>query len=582
LSLVPTGEETAARRRDGLELARADRGAAARVEVLSSFNVDLLPPFLVEAFERAGLPVVAHAGPFGRIGEVVLDPSSELYAAEPGAVVVVPAAEDLLAPFPSPELVDERLAELEGLVRTLLERLPATTCYLVVFGTDRSPFSQVLDPLASERGQAGIERYTTGVRSLSGLSPRLVLVDWDWAIRGAGWQAVRDERLWYLGRMRLSQVGCAALAELVARHAAAYHGRSRKVVAVDLDGVLWGGVVGEAGLAGIEVGEDGVGLAFQDLQRELLRLHDAGVLLVACSKNNPADAAEVLEKHAGMLLRPEHFAAERVNWQDKATNLRELAVELDLGLDSFVFLDDNPVERDWVRRACPEVLVPELPDDPVERPALLRDASWFARIATTAADRGRAAGYREQRGRRDLQSRAASFEEFLASLEQQVEILPVDDGSLSRAVQLCQRTNQFNLTTRRYTASDLERLLADPGHELLTLSVADRFGASGITGLAILRHEGERAVVDTLLMSCRVLGRRVEDAFLALLAARAAARGASTLVGLYEPTPKNAQVATFYPDRGFAPVEEGVFALDLRASTLLSPAEIEVKAGARA
>ncbi len=593
MSSIPTAAEAARRRRAGLELAREERPSASRVELLATFNVDLLPSFLVEAFDRFGLAVDAHAGPFGQLSQEILDPSSGLYAAEPAEVVLVPAVEDLLQPlFTSPpshfppdtafELVHERLAELGGLVETLLERLPAATVYLVVFGTDRLPVSHVLDPAGAERGQTPLEHFTGGVRKLGGLSPRVVVVDWDWHVRAGGWDAVRDDRLWYLGRMRLSPVGCAALAELIARHAAAFRGQAKKVLALDLDGLLWGGVVGETGLSGIEIGEEGVGLAFQDLQRELLKLHDIGVLLVTCSKNNVDDATEVFDRHPGMVLRREHLAAERVNWQDKATNLRELAEELNVGLDSFVFLDDNPVERSWVQQACPEVVVLEVPDDPAERPGMLRDAPWFDRVETTAADRGRATSYREQRERRRLQQNTTSFEDFLASLEQEAVIERVNDGSLARAAQLCQRTNQFNLTTKRYTSSDLERMIVDPDYDLFTLSVRDRFGESGITGLAILHHEDERTAVDTLLMSCRILGRRLEDAFLAYLAERAAAQGSSSLVGLFEPTAKNAQVAAFYSERGFERDADGVFSLDLRRGGLETPAGIVVKVGSNA
>ena len=593
MSIVPSSKEAAARRTAGVELARALDPEAGRLRVLSTFNLDLLPPYVVEALHRAGLAAQVSVGPFGQLHQEVLNPSSSLYADEPSEVLLVPAAEDLLEPLfslPSsrldPEaadaLVEERLAELGEIVGTLVDRLPDATCYVVAFGTDRAPVPHLLDPVSAERRQLVLERFVNGVRDLGRTSSRVVVVDWDWHVRASGWDAVRDERLWYLGRMRLSQVGCAALAELVARHAAAHRGRPRKVVALDLDGTLWGGVIGEAGLSGIEIGEDGIGLAFQDLQRELLKLHDTGVLLVACSKNNLDDAIEAFERHPGMILRREHLAAERINWQDKATNLGELADELDLGLDSFVFLDDNPVERTWVAEACPEVLVPELPAEPAERPAFLRGAPWFARIGVTDADRTRATSYQEQRERRQLRQTTASFEDFLASLEQQAAIEPVDEATAARAAQLCQRTNQFNLTTKRYTLGEVEQLAADPDADVLTLGVRDRFGDSGITGVAIVRYVGEEAQIDTLLMSCRILGRKLEDAFLAVLAERAAQRGSTVLTGTYEPTAKNMQVAGFYEEKGFSAGTDGVFRYDLRQGRPELPAEVAVEVGSSA
>ena len=189
-------------------------------------------------------------------------------------------------------------------------------------------------------------------------------MDWDYFACRNGWASFCDDRLWYLGRMRLNPLGLASLADLVAEYLAAFRGATRKVVAVDLDNTLWGGVVGEVGVQGIVLGNEGLGLAFQDCQRELLKWHDSGTLLAVCSKNNPEDALAVFDQHPDMILKREHFAAVRINWQDKATNLREIAAELDLGIDSFVFLDDNPVERGWISKALPEVAVPSLPTDP--------------------------------------------------------------------------------------------------------------------------------------------------------------------------------------------------------------------------
>jgi FkbH-like protein len=554
---------------------RRDRGAAALAEgnrdglpelrfcVAGTFNLDLWPPFLVEALERAGLYAHVSLAPFGQLAQELLEPS-----AEADAVVVVPAADDLLG------------GELEPLVAAALERRPEATFYVVAFGPEDVAAPHVLDPVAPERGQVAVERFLGEVRGLGALSPRVVVVDWEWASRGVA-AAYRDARHWYLARMRLNPQGLAALADTVAEHVAASRGMARKVVAVDLDDVLWGGVVGEVGLAGIELGEEGLGLAYQDLQRELATLARTGVLVVAASKNNPADVDEVLERHPAMVLRRDDFAALRVSWEDKATSLRELADKLDLGLDSFVFLDDNPVERDWVRAALPEVLVPELPDDPVERPSFLRRAQWFRRISVTGADAARTESYRAQSRRRELRGTVASFDDFLAELGQEAVVEPLHEGSLARAAQLAQRTNQFNLTTRRYSVAELEAIAADPAAEAYTLALSDRFGDSGITGLAILRFLDGTAEVDTLLLSCRVLGRRVEDAFLAFLAERARERGARSLVGRYVESPRNEQVRSFYADRGFA-ADGDAFRLDLERSRPEPPAGVALKAAARA
>ena len=578
--------ELSARRRRGAELLRSSDQPDAELAVLSTFNLDLLPPFLAEALDRHGVARRLWLAGFDQLAPQIANPASELYARAPGDVLLAPAPEDLLAPLydgaQRPELAGERVAELRVQVQTLLERLPGATIHLAVMGAERAPAEHLLAPSAPGRGQAALALLDAGLRALDTLDPRVVVADFDWAARSSGRAALQDPRLWYLGRMRLNPAGHALLADVVAGGLAVQRGVGRrKVLAVDLDDTLWGGVVGEVGPAGIGVGGEGVALAFQDFQRELARLQDSGVLIALCSKNDPEYAMAAFD-HAGMVLQREHVVAQRVNWRDKATNLRELADELDLGLDAFVFLDDSPREREWVRQALPMVCVPELPADPADRPAFLARAPWFRTLQVTHADRTRAASYQAQGERRRAAASAGSFEAYLASLEQILTIEPVTEATLPRAVQLCQRTNQFNLTTRRHDHAELERLLADPAAELVTLAVTDRFGDSGITGLAITVHDGGEAELDTLLMSCRLLGRRVEDAFLAVLARRARDRGARTLIGRYEPTERNGQVARFFAERGFAPAGERRWRLDLDAGLPEAPPQLAVEEHAHA
>jgi FkbH-like protein len=584
-----TPDEVTLRRQRGHELRRQGNVAGRpemRLAVLATFNVDLFPPFLIEAFARLEFHTEVWLGPFGQVPQAILDRESGLYQHEPTAILLLVSAEDLLAPLYVPDgggvgasdLVADRLAELENLIKRLLDRLPTVTVYVAPIGTDQVPLTHVLAPLALERGQASVEEFLAGVRNLDRLSSRVVIVDWDWHARSAGYASFRDERLWYIGRMRLAPAGLAELAELTAEHVAAVLGLGRKVIAVDLDDTLWGGILGETGLGGLSLGGDGVGLAYQDFQRELLKLRDAGIVLTLCSKNNRDEVLDVFERHLGMVLRFGDFAAERVLWEDKAESVRQLAQELNLGLDSFVFLDDNPVERSWVSQALPEVLVPDLPEDPVERPAFLRAAPWFRRIRLTDADKQRADSYIAEGARRRGLHDAPSFEEFLASLEQEVTIELVSEGTLARAAQLIQRTNQFNLTTRRYGAGELAHMLSEQNVEAFTLSLRDRFGDSGITGIAILRYAEGDAEIDSLLLSCRVLGRRVEDVFVGFLAQRAREKRARRLIGRYVPNQRNMQVESFYPSRGFDPIGDRVYALplDSAAAEELHPVSVKL------
>ena len=570
-------EQASERRVRGRQLQReasSSSGPLRHCLVLGSFNLELIAPLLVEALDRAGVAARVGSGPFGQISEQALNPRSQLYAAAPDDVVLVPGAEDLLAAVfagdcrdaaAQDELVDERLEQLEHAVGAVLERLPQSGCYVVTCGCAQVPDGHVLDPIAPPRGQHAVQRLLDGVRRLRDLSPRVVIVDWAWEAGPVHPDGYVDDRLWYAARMRLAPAGLASLADLAARQIAAQRNVPRKAIAVDLDDTLWGGIVGEVGLSGIVLGIEGSGLAFQDMQRELLKLRAGGVLLLACSKNDRAAALEVFERHPHMLLRLEHFAAERINWQDKATNLRELADELALGADSFVFIDDNPVEREWIRRALPDVLVPELPADPVARPRAIRALRCFDRLGLTEADGARNASYAAQRDRRGAQAASLSFEDFLRSLDQRVTIEPLEAETLARAAQLCQRTNQFNMTTRRYDHGDLEAILADVDAEAHTVAVSDRFGDSGITGLAILRFVADEAEIDTLLLSCRVLGRGIEDRLLSFLVDRARERGARRLLGRRIATQRNQQTADFYAQRGFAATGAGVHRINLGA-----------------
>ena len=558
-----------------------------KIRILSTFNVDLLPPLLAESLERIGVWGEIRVGPFGQVAQQILVDTSELYSQEPDLIVIIPAVEDLLMPLfqrplqftleDSGRLVRERIEELKGLLSILLERLPSATVFMVPFGAGRVPGPHVLHSESSVRGQKAVGELVEAVRHMDGISPKIVTVDWDHYACQAGWDRLSDDRLWYLGRMRLNPLGLAGLSDLIAGHLAAFRGAARKVVAVDLDNTLWGGVVGEAGIQGIVIGNEGVGLAYQDFQRELLKWHDAGILLAVCSKNNPEDAMAAIDNHPDMILRREHFSAMRINWQDKASNLREMSQELNLGIDSFMLLDDNRVERGWVSRALPEVVAPPMPADPSLRPAFVRTLSCVQRITVTEADLQRSQSYQANALRNQRLSLAASFDDYLASLEQEVEIVRLNQNTLARAAQMCQRTNQFNLTTKRYTVAELEAMMVDARTEIFTLGVRDRFENSGITGLAILRYVSDAVEMDTFLLSCRILGRKIEDAFLAYLARRAKESGVSRLIGQYRPTAKNGQTASFYADRGFSDQGEHGFVLSLDGNPLSLPPQIVLK-----
>ena len=347
--------------------------------------------------------------------------------------------------------------------------------------------------------------------------------------------------------------------------------KRKKCLVVDLDNTLWGGVLGEDGMDGIKIGGGYPGNAFLFFQEGLKELARGGVILAACSKNNEQDVLEAWEKNPFMALRKDDFAAWRINWNDKASNLRELASELNIGLDSMVFADDSPVERELVRRALPEVEVPDFPAQPYGLAGFLAElaARYFSVYALTDEDRAKTSQYKANAMREREKKTFSDMGSFLESLGMKLVIEPANSFSIPRIAQMTQKTNQFNLTTRRCTEDEVRGLLSS-GWRIFTLSVSDKFGDSGITGCAMVTPEG---MIDTFLLSCRVLGRGIEDEFLKCVCRMMKKQGLRTLRAEYSPSPKNGQVAGFYVKNGFdyAGSPDGAareYSLDLASASL--------------
>jgi len=366
-----------------------------------------------------------------------------------------------------------------------------------------------------------------------------------------------DPRLWNMAKLPFASAFLPLYADHVCRLIAALRGKSRKCLILDLDNTLWGGVIGDDGLDGIVLGQgDATGEAHLAVQSTALALRARGIVLAVSSKNTDAVAREPFRKHADMLLREDHIAVFQANWNDKASNIRAIANELSLGLDAMVFLDDNPVERDLVRTMIPEVAVPELPSDPALYARTLLAAGYFEAITFSDEDRKRAEFYQDNARRVSLQAQAGNLEEYLQSLQMQMTLRPFDDAGRARIAQLINKSNQFNLTTRRYTEAEVAEAQHDAEAFTLQVRLADSFGDNGIISVIICRKQGADWLIDTWLMSCRVLGRQVEVAVLQELVAQARARGIRSLVGKYLPTEKNALVRDHYQKLGFTSLEQ--------------------------
>jgi FkbH-like protein len=401
------------------------------------------------------------------------------------------------------------------------------------------------------------------------------VLDYDALVARYGRLSWHDERKWLTMRMPIAANCLIHLSNEWLRFIQPLTGRVCKALVTDLDNTLWGGVVGEDGMGGIKLGPEYPGAAYQALQRAILDLYQRGIILAVCSKNNLPDAMEVLERHPAMLLRPEHFAVMRINWNDKAQSLHEIAAELDIGTDALAFLDDNPAERAWIRSQLPEVTVIDLPDDPMSYSQALRASPVFERLGLSTEDRERGRYYAEQRLRTELSQSVASLEDFYRSLLMEVEISLVAPETLARLAQLTQKTNQFNLTTHRYSEHQIAEIAADTNWEVYSMRVRDHFGDNGLVGMAITHYQGEVCEIDTFLLSCRVIGRTVESALLATIAEQARIKGAQQLIGWFLPTKKNIAAKEFYRSHGFnctLDQDEGSrWEFDLTCGEIVSP-----------
>jgi len=331
-------------------------------------------------------------------------------------------------------------------------------------------------------------------------------------------------------------------------------------VVLDLDNTLWGGVIGDDGLSGIQIGELGTGHAFSDFQAWLKQLKNRGILLAVCSKNNEPAAKEPFEKHPEMILRLEDISMFVANWEDKATNIRSIQKMLNIGMDSLVFLDDNPFERNLVRSMIPEITVPELPEDPALYLQYLRSLGLFETASYSAEDAGRTRQYRQQAERAVFEASFQSYDAYLEGLNMKAVAAPFDAFHYPRIAQLTQRSNQFNLRTVRYTEAEVEAIAHNDNHICLYFMLKDKFGDHGLISVVILDKQADNTLfVSQWLMSCRVLKRGMEEFIVNKILQTAAAHGYTKVVGEYIPTAKNAMVKDLYEKLGFARTRENRF-----------------------
>lgn len=541
------------------------RAPRLRLALLGSSTLDHLVPGIRVGALRRGLLLEVEVAPYGQWRQQILDPGSALYAFKPEAVLLALDHASLLPELPletpaadADAAVNAALEELSSLWQMLRDRA-RTTIIQQTLWSDEPPLFGHFERQVAASPTALATRFDSRLADRAS-EHRVLLLDLRGAASGVGMQHLSDPKLWHHAKQAISPAATPWLGDQVGRILAAIRGLSKKVAVLDLDNTLWGGVIGDDGLDGIVLGQgSGNGEAFLSFQRYLKRLTGRGILLAVSSKNDRAIAEAAFDQHPEMILRRGDFAAFEANWNEKPSAVRRIARDLDLGLDSLVFIDDNPAERDLMRRTLPMVAVPELPEAPEFYARCIADAGYFEAVSFTTDDTQRNEQYVANRERRQLQASATDMESFLRDLQMTLTVSRFQPADLARVTQLINKTNQFNLTTRRYTEAEVRAMMEDP--HILTYAgrLVDRFGDNGLTSIVIGRivpDDSAKAIeLDTWLMSCRVLGRRVEHAMLSVVAQDASTLGVSRLIGRYRPTPKNGLVKEHYPSLGFAPVE---------------------------
>jgi FkbH-like protein len=552
---------------DYSELARAGRKAdlkglpKLRLALLSDAATQLLVPVLRELFRRAGFAVDIYEAPFAAIELEVFNPSSNFYSFQPDIVVLLNSTQALREAFFRSGAGSDFVNEIDARMVGIWNAIRGHTAALVIQSNYVMPYERLYgnyDLKCAGSWYDVVGEINRGI-VLGARERNNVLVNDINAL--ASWFGTRtwfDERFWDLAKSFCATEHLPTVAKTIIDISIAARGRSVKCIVLDLDNTLWGGVIGDDGVDGIQLSTHGDGQAFHRFQSFLLALKRRAILLCVCSKNEHSAAIKPFEEHPEMVLRKEDITIFVANWDNKAENIKRIRDSLEIGYDSMVFLDDSPFERNSVRSILPEVIVPELPEDPADYLKVLSESNLFETTNVSMEDSARADLYRAEFERRSTADTFSNFEEYLASLNMTIDVGRFEPSRLSRIAQLLQRSNQFNLTTHRYNQRQCEAMMQDASCIPLYGCLCDSFGDQGLISVIVARPDPAKNVLEITdwLMSCRVLARGVEEHLMNYLVAEAARLDLELITGTYIPTAKNAMVREFFPRFGFERVEE--------------------------
>ncbi len=559
-----------------------------KIAILSSFTIDLLPKYLETELKKIDIASNFYLSGYNQYQQDIFNTNSEFYKFNPDITILFLDTYDLFKqiieePFSLTEdqkknIFESELNNIKSLIESIQSTLPKTTIFLNNLVLPPLNDISLLEYNSEYSIKKHIHKFNQELSFLAISNPSLFIVDYESFVMRYGYENLIDERIWYLAKMRFHSEALTKLVQMYISYIKPLIGLTKKCIVLDLDNTLWGGIIGEDGFNGINLSNDGIGKAFHDFQKTLHNLSKRGIILAINSKNNYDDAIEVIEKHPYMILRKNDFASVRINWNDKASNMMEIAQELNIGLNSLVFIDDNPVERDYIRNRLPEVTVIDLPKDFALYKKTLLASDLFNILTITEEDKSRGELYKAQVKREHLKKSAKTINEFYKSLEMTAIVEEANSFTIPRIAQLTQRTNQFNLTTRRYTQSDIQNFTQDNNHLIYSLELIDKFGNNGVVGVIIIKKNPKDWIIDTFLLSCRIIGRKVETAFLSFIYQKAKSENVHTLKGEYIPTKKNILVKELYKEHNFAnkPENGSWWELDINKNEIKCPDFIKI------
>ena len=528
-----------------------------KLGILSNATYDLINDVLIGTAIRYGIQLKLCVPGFDQITQQSLSPSSEINSTKLDAVLIAEdyrglSLKDCIKDSEFTKVqVDKALKLLKDRIASLKKNKPKT---IIVQTVAQPPYDVIGNANLTIKGTQSdlINSYNAGLIELS-RQREVVLFDASSLANKIGLNNWYDHRMWYHAKLPFSLEAIPLYSDLLVRILANIKGKSRKCLILDLDNTLWGGEIGDDGIGGIRLGNGcAEGEAFAAIQKMALSLSERGIILAVCSKNTEKIAKEPFKKHNEMILKLKNIASFKANWRDKATNIKDIALELNLGLDAMVFLDDNPAERALVRQQLPMVAVPEVGNDPALYPDIVLSGGYFETLSLTEDDFIRTSSYQIEKERQNMEDIVRDVDSYLRSLKMEISFEPINEMNLVRSTQLINKTNQFNLTTQRYSEDQVRYFQIDENTITLTARLKDKFGEYGLISVLICNKTSpDELYIDTWLMSCRVLKRRVEESVLDYLIKEAMRRGFKTLVGKYIETSKNRIVMNHYRDLGF-------------------------------